>query len=189
MLRRSRTVALSCCVGRLVGDDDELGVVVAALLAHGLDRHVVLGERQRHLREHARAVVDVDRHVVAGQGLAHRQHRPVGVRRLADAAGAREPVAGDGDQVAEHRGRGRRAAGAGAVEHQLPGRLGLHEDGVVGLAHGRQRVGARDHRGVHPDRTDRASSRSSQIASSLTTLPISRADSTSAAVTSEMPSR
>ena len=75
-------------VGRLVGDHDQLRVVVAALLAHGLDRDVVLGERVRHRGQHARAVVDVDRHVVAGAGLPHRQHRPVGVRRLADAAGA-----------------------------------------------------------------------------------------------------
>ena len=32
-------------VGRRVGDDDELGVVAAALLADGLDRHAVVGER------------------------------------------------------------------------------------------------------------------------------------------------
>ena len=81
-------------VGGLVGDDDELGVVAAALLADGLDRDVVLGERGRDRGEHARAVVDVDRDVVAGEGLAHRQHRPVGVRRLAGAAGARRAGCG-----------------------------------------------------------------------------------------------
>ena len=138
-------------VGRLVRDDDELGVVVAALLADGLDRDAVLGERGGDRGQHAGAVVDVDRDVVAGEGLPHRQHRPVGVRRLAGAAGAGEPVAGDGDQVAEHRGRGRRAAGAGAVEHQLAGGLGLDEHRVVGLAHRGQRVRPRDHRRVHAD--------------------------------------
>ena len=89
--RRARaarsTVAASCGVGRVVGDHDELGVGAAALLAQGLDRDVLLGERRRDLGQHAGAVVDVDRHVVAGPGLAHRQHDTVGVRRLAGAAG------------------------------------------------------------------------------------------------------
>ena len=34
-------------VGGLVGDDDQLCVLAAALLAHGLDRHVVAGEGRR----------------------------------------------------------------------------------------------------------------------------------------------
>ena len=54
MPRRCSTVAASCGVGRLVGDDDELGVVAAALLADGLDRDAVLGERRGDRGEHAR---------------------------------------------------------------------------------------------------------------------------------------
>ena len=57
-------------VGGAVGDHDELGVVAAALLADGLDRDVVLGEGLRDRGEHAGAVVDVDRDVVAGAGAA-----------------------------------------------------------------------------------------------------------------------
>ena len=41
-------------------------------------------------------------------------------------------------------------AGPGPVEHQPTGRLRLDEDRVVSLTHGRQRVGSRDHRRVHP---------------------------------------
>ncbi len=143
-------------VAGAVRDDDELGVVAATLLAHGLDRDVVLGERLRDRGEHAGLVVDVDLHVVAGLGLAHRQHPQVGVRRLARAADVVEPVAGDRDEVAEHRARGRRAAGAGAVEHQLAGRLALDEHRVVGLADAGQRVAPRDHRRVHAGRDGRA---------------------------------
>ena len=73
-------------------DDDELGVVAPALLTNGLDGDAVLGECLRHRGEHARPVVDVDGDVVAGAGLPHRQHGPVGVRRLADAAGALRQV-------------------------------------------------------------------------------------------------
>lgn len=59
-------------------------------------------------------------------------------------------VAADRDQVAEDGRGGRGAARAGAVEHQLPGGLGLDEDRVVRLAHGGERVAERDHRGVDP---------------------------------------
>ena len=123
-----------------VRDDHQLGVVAAALLAHGLDRHVVLGERLGDRGEHAGLVVDVDLHVVPGLGAAHRQDRQVGVRGLAGATDVGEPVARHRDQVAEDGARGRRPAGTGAVEHQLPGGLALDEDGVVGAADAGQRV-------------------------------------------------
>ena len=56
----------------------------------------------------AGAVVDVDRDVVAGHGSRpSAAPRTVGVRRLAGAAHVVEPVAGHGDQVAEHRAGGR----------------------------------------------------------------------------------
>ena len=60
-----------------------------------------------------------------------------------------EVVAGHRDEVAEHRARGRRAARAAAVEHQLPGRLGLDEHRVEGVADAGQRVAGGDHRRVH----------------------------------------
>ena len=136
-------------VGGGVGDHHELGVGPATLLADGLDGDVVVGERVGDRGEHTGAVVDVDRHVVARAGLPHRLHRAVGVRRLPRAARPGESVAGDRHQVAEHGAGGGRATGPGAVEHQLPGGLGLHEDRVVGLADTGQRVRARDHRRVH----------------------------------------
>ena len=68
MPRRCSTVAASWASVARVGDDDELRVVAAALLADGLDRHAVLGEGRGHRGEHARAVVDVDGDVVAGDG-------------------------------------------------------------------------------------------------------------------------
>ena len=151
-------------VGGAVRDDHELGVVAAALLAHRLDGHAVLGERLRDRGEHTGAVVDVDGHVVAGGGLPHRAHRQLGVRRLAGPADVDEPVARHRDEVAQHRGGGGRAAGAGAVEHQLAGRLALDEDGVEGLAHAGQRVAARDHRGVHARRDRRAVGAVGQLA-------------------------
>ena len=102
----------------------------SAGLAHRRDAHVVAGELARDGREHARAVGDVQAHVVAGRHRAHRPHRQVRVRRLPRPAPADHPVAGHRDEVAEHRARRRRAARALAVEHQLPGRLGLDEHRV-----------------------------------------------------------
>ena len=53
---------------------------------------------------------------------------------------AQHHPAGQGDQVPhDRRGRGRPAR-TGPVEHQLPGGLGLDEDGVIGLADRSQRV-------------------------------------------------
>ena len=64
------------------------------LLAHRLDRDVVLGEGGGDLREHARAVGDVEADVVAGQGLAHVDDGQVRVGRLPRAAALRRPGAG-----------------------------------------------------------------------------------------------
>ena len=194
--RSAATVAESWASVAWWRDHDELGVGAAPLLADGLDRDAVVGEGGGHRGEHAGAVVDVDRDVVAGQRLAHR----AAPRRsaYADSPAPRVPASRLRATVTRSPRTAlarRRAAGPGAVEHQLAGRLGLDEDRVVGLAHRRQRVRPRDHRRVHadgdrglafPSRSCRASS---QMASSLTTLSISRAEATSAAVTSEMPSR
>ena len=190
--RRCSTVAPSAASVAAWVTTTSSASCAAALLAHGRDRDAVLGERRGDRGQHAGAVVDVERDVVAGQGLPHRQHGAVGVRRLPGAAGPGEPVAGHRDQVAEHRAGGRRAAGAGAVEHQLAGGLGLDEDRVervadrwpAGASAGSSPGARGRHRGLAA-----VGPASSQIASSLTTQPISRAAATSAAVTSVMPSR
>ena len=89
--RRSPT---SCGVGRAVGDDDELGVVAAALLPDRLDRDAVLGERGRDRGQHAGAVVDVD-------------------RRRGSGSGSRPSAAPRGRRTPTRRGRGCRRAGCG----------------------------------------------------------------------------
>ena len=108
-----------------------------------------------HRGQHAGPVVDVQRDVVAGQRLPHRHDRQARVGGRVRAAGAGQPVPGHRDQVAEHGARGRRAARARAVEHQAARGLRLHEHRVVGLADRGQRVRARDHRRVRPDRDAR----------------------------------
>ena len=85
--------------------------------------------------QHAGLVGDVE--AARGSGWASRPSAAPAGRRTPTRPRPRapvEPVAGDRDEVAEHGARGRRAAGAAAVEHQLPGRLGLDEHRVVGLA-------------------------------------------------------
>ena len=139
-------------VRRGVGDDDELGVVAAALLAHRLDRHVVAGERLGDPGQHAWFVGHVQRDVVAGQRLAHRQGGQVGIGARVRPAGPGELVARDRDDVAEHGARRRHAPGTSPVEHQPARGLRLDEHRVVSLADPGQRVRARDHRRMHPHR-------------------------------------
>ena len=52
-------------------------------------------------------------------------------------------------QIADHAGRRRVAPRTGPVEHELTHLRALDEDRVVGVADRGQRVGCRDHRGVH----------------------------------------
>ena len=61
---------------------------------------------------------------------------------------AQDHAAGRGDEVAQHGGRRRGAAGALAVEHQLAGVFRFDEHGVERSADGGQRVLARQQRGV-----------------------------------------
>ena len=109
-----------------VGDQHQRRVVAAARLPHRRDGHPVRRRTPGDRRQHARPVGHVEADVVAG-----RRTSPIGRTgrsAYADspgAAAAGEPVAGHRDQVAEHGGRGRRTAGARAVEHQLAGRLRL----------------------------------------------------------------
>jgi hypothetical protein len=178
-----------------VRHDDELRPLArpgSDLLAHRLDRHAVLGEGRGDLREHTRAVGDVEADVVARERLPHVDHRQVGVGGLARPAATGHPVAGDGDDVTED-GAGRRVApGAAAVEHERPGSVASTKTALKAsrtLASGWLR-------GIIAGwtRTLTASEPSalvtrSQIASSLTTQSISLAAWMSPAVTSVMPSR
>ena len=135
-------------IGRLVCHDDELGVLATSFLSYGLDRHVVLGEDGSDRCEHASAIGDVERDVVAGLRLPHRVHRELRVRRLAHSRDTLHPVARDGHDVAEHGARRRRSPRTRAVEHQLTRGGAFDEDGVVRLSHARQRMAAGDHRRV-----------------------------------------
>ena len=181
-------------VGGAVGDHDELGVVAAALLAHGLDRDVVLGERRARPRRARPARSSTSRRdVVAGQ-----RSRPSAAPRrsaYADSPAPRTPASRLRATVTRSPSTALavgRAAGAGAVEHQLAGRLGLDEDRVVGLADAGQRVRSRDHRRVHADRDGRAVGAVAQLADREQldhAAHLARPTATSAAVTSVMPSR
>ena len=119
------TVAASAASGAAWVTTMRLARDVAAVgddvLADGLDRHVVLGERRRDLGEHARSVGDVEADVVAGHRLAHVGHGKVGVGRLAGSAAAGHLVPGHGDDVAEDGRGGRVTTGAASVEHELAG--------------------------------------------------------------------
>ena len=139
-----------CGVGGGVGHQHERGRVAATLLPHALDAHTVPRERAGDRGEHARLIGDVERHVVAGGDLTHRLHGQCGVGTLAGSPAAVDPVAGDGDEVAEDRAGGGRAAGPTPVEHQRAGGFGLDEHRIERVADAGQRVGARDHRRVHP---------------------------------------
>jgi hypothetical protein len=90
-----------------VRHDDELRPLArpgSDLLAHGLDRHALLGEGRGDLREHTRAVGDVEADVVPREGLPHVDHREVGVGGLPRTAATGHLVAGDGDDVTEDGG-------------------------------------------------------------------------------------
>jgi hypothetical protein len=88
--------------------------------------------------------------VVPGLDGAHRAQRQVGVGGLAGTAAPDDPVAGHGDEVAEHRAGGRLPAGPAAVEHELARGLGLHEDRVERLPDAGEGVRVGDHCRVHP---------------------------------------
>ena len=128
-------------VGGPVGDDDELGVVAAALLAHGLDRDVVLGEarsRPRRARRRGRR-----RRSRRGSGSGSPPSAAPRRSAYADSPAPRVPASRLRATVTRSPSTALavgRAAGAGAVEHQLAGGLGLDEDRVVGLADAGQRV-------------------------------------------------
>ena len=67
------------------------------------------------------------------------------------AGAAQDNAAGRGDEVAQHGGRRRGAAGTLAVEHELAGVLGFDEDGVECTADSGERVFAGQQRGVDTD--------------------------------------
>ena len=62
-----------------------LALVADELLAHRLDRHVMVGEGRSDLGEDPGLVLDVEADVVCRQGVTHGQHGQVGVAALAGA--------------------------------------------------------------------------------------------------------
>ena len=70
------------------------GASVDRRLAHGLDRHVVRRQDRGHLREDARAVRDLEPHLVAGARGGGGQHGQLGVAGLDRALGRRARGAG-----------------------------------------------------------------------------------------------
>ena len=126
-------------------------------------------------REHARLVDDLERDLVAGGDA-----RPIGrigrfgVGRLGDARPAGDVAARGRDEVAEHGGCGLHAAGAGAVEHQVAGGLGLTNTALFAPCTAASGCVERNERRVHAradalDAGRRHPSSRSQTASSLTT--------------------
>ena len=145
---RRPQVRLAC----LVRDQDQPGVVVDAPLLHRLDRHAVATELGRDRRQHARTVRDLHRQVELGADLVDRDDG-LGRERPDDRALATlHDVLGRVDEVAEDRRRGRRAAGAAAVQHELADRVTFDEDRVERVAYRRQWMTGRHHGRVHSDR-------------------------------------
>src|SRR5882757_5146900 len=89
-------------IGGAVRDDDQGRGVAAPFLADGLDADVLLGERPGDAGQHARTIGDVKSHVVARRDVAHRLDRQLGVGAVTGTPAAADPVAGHGDEVAEH---------------------------------------------------------------------------------------
>ncbi len=61
-------------------------------------------------------------------------------------------MAGDSDDVAEHRARGRVTASTATIKHELPRRIGFDEHRVERFAHAGKRVTPRHHRGMDSNR-------------------------------------
>ena len=103
------------------------------------------------LCQHARLVGNVEADVVARVDGVDGQRGNVADGGLGLRRAAQDNPAGGGDEVAQDGRRRRGSAGALAVEHQLAGVLGFDEHGVERAVDGRQRVLARQQRGVHAD--------------------------------------
>ena len=158
-------------IGRLaglVGDEHEAGVGADALLLGGADADAVGGEHAGDGVQHAGLVGDLEAEQVLGRRLVDRPDAGLG-ERAERAVGALGQVDGGVDDVAEHGARRRQAAGAAAVEHQLPDRVALDDDGVEALAHAGQRVVHGTSAGCTRTAISPLASSSSAMASSLTT--------------------
>ena len=136
---------------RGMGADQQRGTtLLVGVLPHSLDRHAVLPECRGDLREHTGPVGDVQADQIAGGGLADRARRQSGIDRLRLAGGPRPPVTSSGHQISQYCTGRRFPAGTAAVEHHLPGRFRLHEDGVECVVHAGQRVRLGDQCRMHP---------------------------------------
>ena len=137
-------------IGGLVGDHDDAGtarlatLVDHALLAHLGDADLALAEFGCHSGQHAGPIGNVHVDVVTRGDHADRRDRQLGVLRLPRSASALNPVARRHHHVTHDRRRGRRPAGALAVEHQPPSRLGLDHHRVEGAVDRGQRMRQRD---------------------------------------------
>ena len=149
--RRPASVALDVAFAGDVGEEDEPGLVTEADLLHRADRDAVLAEDRRHRAEDAGPVEHVDGQVLGAPQLVDRPDRHPSAR----APCGRDHLRSGGSP---HRS-GRRAPPTPsavlrrrAVEHQLAAALALDEDRVERPAHRCERMLARDHRRVDPDR-------------------------------------
>ena len=173
-------------VGRGVGDDDEVGPVAPSVVAPAMSCWRTVSIETSCSANAAATWASTPGRSATSRLMWYRvsawpigEDRQVGVGRLPRPAAAADAVAGDGDDVAEHGAGGGVAAGALAVEHQLAGGVGLDEHRVEGLADAGQRVASAGSSPGAPGPDTRGSRRRrptvrSQIASSLTTQPISR---------------
>src|SRR5699024_1910277 len=114
-----------------MGDQHQLGVVAASLLAYAPDRHVVVGEDLRDLGQHTGPAGHVHGHVVSSVGLSHVLLRQPGVVGPFPHRLVRDAVADHRDQATQNgTGRGH-TSGPRPVEHQPSRGLGLDEHRVV----------------------------------------------------------
>ena len=128
-----------------VHDHHQPRVLPQPLLHDRLDRRALQAEDLRDLREHAGPVGDLQVQVERRLDVARRSPAPAVASRR---RGRRDHRA---DDVAEHRARRLRAAGARAAQRDLGDRLRLDRHGVERAADAGQRVAAVEERRVHAD--------------------------------------
>jgi hypothetical protein len=107
---------------------------------------------RRDRAQHTRAVGHFGEQVELRLDVVDRTDRLARERADGGALATLHEVLGRVDQVAEHRRRGRCAAGTASVEHELADRVTLDEHGVERVVHGGERMTLGHHGGVHAHR-------------------------------------